>query len=561
MATQADAASSRGVDLLVFPVATLCGPMPLDFGMQTAFMRDAEDVLGRLASVVPCDCLVPVVKVLDEFPVVEVVLLRGGAATPLRFGPLSGPSLREDTTDETMRTALALPVVEAKGGNVQLAFSYEDLDDLCEYGTDADAVCLLSDYGFAVDDVSSALGAALAEARFSDDATDLGAWLVCVGSVGGYGTQVFAGSSCVISPAGQLVAVSPAFEEDLLVADLQAATGPDAQDCLEPELYDGRAHLWQALVLGIRDFVRDVGKSDAVLALDGSIASMLLAVLATDALGPTHVHAVLAAAEAHPRARMLEGLVSSLRIASSKAYPDASGDEAASSDAAMVQLAARARELGAVVLSSHDKTALALELREDRLSLGSFAPLGDVYRSDVLDVARLRNTVSPVMPPLEVLDCDLPSLGLAQRWGRERLLQQVDVVLASHVEGGWGLSEIAMSMGDDELVSAVLSCLRNHDLARASMPPCLALTTRTLDEYRMPLGLAWHDHRREVTPLVGTQREETHSREASPKSRRTSRQPSAGDDVMDEYAVREALGLLHDLASERTPEWHPFSEN
>jgi NAD+ synthase (glutamine-hydrolysing) len=152
-------------------------------------------------------------------------------------------------------------------------------------------------------------------------AADASCGLVYVNQVGGQDELVFDGASVVFDANGKLVAEAPQFEEHTMVLDLEVqpvfrkrlldprGRGPaqalpvvevsrepneqrdrrpaECVPCLEPidEVY-------RALVLGTRDYVRKNGFTDVVLGLSGGIDSSLVTVIAADAVGPEHVHAV-----------------------------------------------------------------------------------------------------------------------------------------------------------------------------------------------------------------------------------------------------------------------------
>jgi NAD+ synthase (glutamine-hydrolysing) len=153
-----------------------------------------------------------------------------------------------------------------------------------------------------------------AEARLSvvqDRASESGATVAYVNQVGGQDELVFDGDSMVVSPSGMVVARAPQFLERLVVADvdlpeslpssapLPVVDGPGSPPRPEPArtevatLESEEAQVWQALVLGTRDFVRKNGFSDVVIGLSGGIDSALVAAVAVDALGADHVHGVL----------------------------------------------------------------------------------------------------------------------------------------------------------------------------------------------------------------------------------------------------------------------------
>jgi NAD+ synthase (glutamine-hydrolysing) len=152
-------------------------------------------------------------------------------------------------------------------------------------------------------------------------AADASCGLVYVNQVGGQDELVFDGASVVFDAHGRLVAEAPQFEQHTMVLDLEVqpvfrkrlldprGRGPaqalpvvvvsekpnEQRDRREPECappLEPIDEVYQALVLGTRDYARKNGFTDVVLGLSGGIDSSLVTVIAADALGPEHVHAV-----------------------------------------------------------------------------------------------------------------------------------------------------------------------------------------------------------------------------------------------------------------------------
>lgn len=146
-------------------------------------------------------------------------------------------------------------------------------------------------------------------------ARETGATVAYVNIVGGQDDLVFDGDSLVVAPSGQLLARAPQFEEHLLVVDVDVpstraratsgvqrieltasavpsalATDAAANSIAEPPSDDEQ--LWNALVLGLRDYVTKNRFPSVVLGLSGGIDSALCAALAVDALGADRVHGV-----------------------------------------------------------------------------------------------------------------------------------------------------------------------------------------------------------------------------------------------------------------------------
>ncbi len=112
--------------------------------------------------------------------------------------------------------------------------------------------------------------------------------VVYVNQVGGNDELIFDGRSIVVDAGGTLIAQAAAFQEDLILVDLQTGAGPIRQ-CPE----DNVENIHKALVLGTRDYMRKCGFTKAVVGLSGGIDSAVVAALAVDALGAESVMGVL----------------------------------------------------------------------------------------------------------------------------------------------------------------------------------------------------------------------------------------------------------------------------
>lgn len=122
-----------------------------------------------------------------------------------------------------------------------------------------------------------------------ETAKRVGKPIVAVNQVGANDDLIFDGRSCVVNASGEVVAALPAFESAVVTVDVRAKPqAAEAVDENEPmrELYD-------ALVLGVRDYLHKSGVRDALLGLSGGVDSAVTAVIAVAALGPKHVTGVM----------------------------------------------------------------------------------------------------------------------------------------------------------------------------------------------------------------------------------------------------------------------------
>lgn len=580
-------AQAEGASLIVFPYASLTGPQAVDEADLDAYASDATDTLQQLAEALPIAAIVPVVREAAGEVQAEAFLLEDGAATPLRmsaFASSVGALSHEASLDSLAdMPAPDLPEFEFAGVRLGIAFTLDDLDDYRDYDFNIDVCLFLPAEGFVLNDPDASLSQALAENRYPDDAQQMGAWIACADSVGGYGSTVFAGAGFVLSPKGELVQAAPILEEALMVFDTQE-TAPAASSGEVAAPYEGPDYrtLWQVLVRGLSDLVREGPHEKVALMLDGTLASGLLAVLATDALGPLRVEALDVSGDAQTQelARRLHLAVHApdFRLPVPRPGAWAAGSAELEQTIQEAFLAELARQSDALVLAADDKTGLALgEGRSSHLR-GAWAPFGDVFRSDLSALAHERNRISPVIDEECIAHIEVPAIfaiGKAAATDAGRL-QALDEILAARIEDASSFSE-AFALGyDPDFTTAVLHRLHDAAPGRLSAPPCFAVSLRMLSELGSPVGLAWCDRRREDG---GQYDYEDIVKQLEDIIRGGARKaPQASD----QQALRDAFELIRDLSSSSDaqeeggsapeeggytvrpgfPSWeNPFSEN
>ena len=560
-------AADQGVDLLVFPMNVLSGAAEVPYVDREGFLLDLAEALMGLTERLACPCLVPATADVDGNPVPEAMLVTDGDVRPLRLGAYLENAVASPASVVPRQAkegpAPTLPEVEVAGARVGIACGYDDLDDYDDYDFDVNVIIYLSTYGYSMDDASSALGPALVESRFVADARATRSWIVGVGSLGCYDAETFTGSSFVLAPWGEVAAQAPALEEALLVCDIDPASEGPLERPLVPEVFDRATSAWGALSLGLAETCAQLGASDVALLLDGRLGSSVVAVLATDALGPTHVHALIAPGLGPVAAVAVRELTRALRLDVRELPPAAAGDGdgGLASDLVQAHLAALARELGGIALSPHDKTGMALE-PACGLDAGALAPLGDVYRSDVVALARMRNTVSPVIPAAARDAYGVPDLPGIESCGMgvEARLEFCDYVLASYVEWESPVSDIVEARGHERTVLGIVDTVRRGSFLRRREPPVLMMSSKLLDEVRSPLGLAWCDRVRPQAERLDAAfaafdaetdaaASSAPTSEASPTGAADGEKPaSATSNAQIGHDAHELLGLLRDVS-------------
>jgi NAD+ synthase (glutamine-hydrolysing) len=278
-------------DLVLFPELSLCGYPPEDLLLRSSMQRRIEQGLQRLLDEVRGIYLVVGYPWLEDGQ-------RFNACAVIADGELLGryykqhlPNYRVFDEKRYFAAGSHPCVVEIKGVPVGLSIC-EDIwfPEPMRQAREAGARLLLS-----LNASPFHLGKQVErEEVLALRAREGGMPIIYVNQVGGQDELVFDGGSCVFDGTGELRQRTPAFGEglyplDLLVEGLRVS--PRLASCAAlPELEAG---VYQALVLGVRDYVQKNGFKGALLGLSGGIDSALTLAIAVDALGAERVEAVM----------------------------------------------------------------------------------------------------------------------------------------------------------------------------------------------------------------------------------------------------------------------------
>lgn len=350
------------------------------------------------------------------------------------------------------------------------------------------------------------------ERKLASVARRFGVYIAYVNRVGGQDEFVFDGGSMVLDQAGEVMAWARPFHEDLLICDLPAPGTPSGAAPLpQPPQYDDLAAIYQALTVGIRDYATKNGFRHLVLGLSGGIDSALVATLAADALGPDALTAVwlpspysseLSRKDAFELADALGIELITLPIETSMqafemVLQPSFGERAA--DVTEENLQARIRgsllmalsnKFGWLLLSTSNKSETAVgysTLYGDMA--GGLAPLKDLYKTLVFELARWRNRQGQVIPESTIsrpptaelrpdqLDTDsLPAYEL------------LDPILRGYLEEGRSARDLIAKGAEPDLVARVIGLVDRGEYKRRQGPPGIKITSYTFGiDDQMPM--------------------------------------------------------------------------
>ena len=516
----AEEARARGADLAVTSELALMGYLPRDLLMSPGFVRRAGEELSHMAA-----------KLKDAPPLLvgvatpnnaemgrplfnSAVLLKRGAVGPV-FHKTLLPTYDVFDEDRYFEPGSDPQVLECNGWRLGISicedvwndrdfwqrprYHQDPIEVLVNAG--AEAILNLSASPFTVGKQL------LREEMLSHMARKYGRPIAIVNQMGGNDDLIFDGRSAAFDARGHLFARAKGFEEDVVVVDLAAGTGTIADDDFTPE-----AEIWNALVLGVRDYARKTGFRRVLLGLSGGIDSGLTASIAAAAMGSANVLGVLmpscysSAGSVDDSLELARNLgietitlpISEIMRAYDETLAEAFGgrerdvtEENIQSRIRGALLMALSNKYGSLLLTTGNKSELAVgycTLYGDMN--GGLAVIGDVPKMMVYRVARWRNCRSRVIPGA-ILE-KAPSAELRPNQTDQDSLppyELLDQILELHVEQSQSADEIVARGFDEATVRRVLRLVRMAEFKRKQAAPVLKVTSRAFGTgWRMPIA-------------------------------------------------------------------------
>ena len=520
IANYARQAAKEGADLCVFGSGALTGAPLAGLERHAAFMSDALAHLQELG------------RGLEVLSLVSCPI-DVGAYPYASDGPSYADKVDADAPNPTYANALfilgddddpaqllyapdfepegSVPILDIAGGRIPVI-----LDGHFNQGLKLDGAAAIIE--IASDAYTAEFAAPAALGTLSRPMTISRAcqtFVVTANLCGATDSTVFAGNSLAFAPRPRLLHAAAVDEEELFVfsTDDVAGTRGAAGDAR----LEGAELLWRGIEVATRDYVRKNGFTDVVVGLSGGIDSSVVATVAADALGAEHVHGVLM-----PGPYSSEGSVTDARELAANlgietidlpiggpldALRDALADACGGSvdGVAAENLQARIRAVylmtlanarGWLPLNTGNKSEAAMgfsTLGGD--TAGVFAPIGQVYKTDVYGLAEWRAAQSESIPRASIEKA--PSAELYEgATDQDRLppYDKLDEVLLGHVEGGMGAAELAAAGHDPATVSEVLSTTTSAEFKRRLEPlgPKVMGLDLTSDR-AWPITCAWRD--------------------------------------------------------------------
>jgi NAD+ synthase (glutamine-hydrolysing) len=340
-----------------------------------------------------------------------------------------------------------------------------------------------------------------------------GSTILYTNIVGGQDELVFDGGSMVVSPEGHLIARGPRFTESVLHFEL--GTSPKNSELNVTPSLDSLAEVWSALTLSLRDYVNKNGFRSVVLGASGGIDSAVVAALAADSLGADRVYAVAmpspfssehSVADAYSLAQRT-GI--SIRTIPIKPMFDSFMNSLELSGLAEENLQARIRGTTLMALSNSEGHLVLATGNKSELSVGystiygdavgGFAPIKDIPKTLVWDLARWRNQIAaangetPPIPENSITKEPSAELRPDQR-DTDSLpdYQILDSILDSYVHHDDSADELIARGFDPELVQRIIRLTDAAEYKRRQYPPGTKITLKSFGrDRRLPITNHW----------------------------------------------------------------------
>ena len=514
----AEARDAYDADVVLFPELALSGYPPEDLLYRPSFLRDCEAAMARIAAA--ATGIVAIVGWPQAAGAVVYnaasVLRDGGIAQTYRKRELPNYAVfderryfdvdpdREDCVFEVAGVPLGLVICE------DLWFA-EPIASTVARG--AQLVLVPNASPFERDKHAQR------DALLAQRVRETGAAIAYLNLVGGQDALVFDGASVVADGDGSVHPAAAAFTDQWLVVDYDAASrrfapvqwvedGDESRDALA----------WRAVVRGTRDYCAKNGFKSAWLGLSGGIDSSLVLAIAADALGPENVTAVrmpsrytadlsndLAREQcdamgvkliALPIEKPFQGYLDAL-AETFAGLPADTTEENLQSRTRGALLMALSNKFGGLLLTTGNKSEYAVGYATIYGDMcGGYAPIKDLYKTEVFALARWRNTVGDPVVPQAVIDRP-PSAELRPDQKDEDSLPPYDVldaILLRHVDQEQSRAEIVAAGFDPATVDKVLRLVRIGEWKRHQAAPGPKVSRRAFGrERRYPISNGYRE--------------------------------------------------------------------
>ncbi len=520
-------AQGSGAHLLVFPEMILTGYPVEDLALRPSFQSASKAAITDIAQSISG----------------QIVAIVGYLDTSEQGGPQNAVAIIHDRQIKARYVKRHLPnygvfdefrnftagsqslVVRIHGVDVAIAICEDIWHSLADIAAQKPGLLVVpngSPYERNKDDLRLAL--------IQKRARQVCAPLAYVNMTGGQDDLVFDGDTIVVDKDGTVIARAPQFDDVLMLVDIECASGTSSPDLvisndtaapldqISPTIaarLGDQAQIWKGLVVGLRDYISKNNFTSVVLGLSGGIDSALVAVIAIDAVGAKNVYGVAMPSKYSSQhsiqdaQSLADATGINFRIEPIESIIDAYMAQLNLTGLAEENLQARVRgamlmaisnSKGHIVLATGNKSELAVgysTLYGD--AVGGFAPIKDIYKTDVWALARWRNAQArlknqtPPIPERSITKEPSAELRLDQK-DSDSLPEYavLDQVLRLYVDEEHGYERLLADGFDPVLITRVITLVDRAEYKRRQYPPGTKTSARAFGkDRRLPMTSRW----------------------------------------------------------------------
>lgn len=324
---------------------------------------------------------------------------------------------------------------------------------------------------------------------------------------------IFDGGSIVVGKDSLIINEMAYFTEGLSLYELKQDKSVTVLNNSKHEItHDPIKFIYQAIVLGIRDYFQKNNLKYAILGLSGGIDSALVLVLAAEALGSEHVHALMLPSRYTSKESLTDAaqlikntgcpydvisiepgfktLTENLAEAFAHKASDTT-EENMQSRLRLLMLMAVSNKMGALLLNTSNKSELATgygTLYGDMS--GALSVIGDLYKTQVYQLSNYINTLKPGLIPHDIIDRPPTAELKANQKDTDSLPEYsiLDDILFQYIEEHKSPSEISVKGADNALIKKVVDMVNRNEYKRNQLSPVLRVSPKAFGTGRkMPI--------------------------------------------------------------------------
>ena len=372
----------------------------------------------------------------------------------------------------------------------------------------------------------------LREKLVKERARQIGASLLYVNMTGAQDDLVFDGDSIAVTAKGEVIARAPQFDDGLMFVDLELPMGTSTPDVVISEepvaaynpltpgvayRLDELAQVWNALVVGLRDYVTKNKFPSVITGVSGGIDSSVVMAIAADALGREKVYGVSLPSRYSSEhsladaADLAKRIGFNYRVQPIQPMVDTFLSQLGLTGIAEENLQARVRgttlmglsnQEGHLVLANGNKSELAVgysTMYGD--AVGGYAPIKDLLKSEVWALAKWRNAVAVSRGEIE----PIPVNSIAKEPSAELRPGQKDTdslpdyptldrILHIYIERDEGMAGLLAAGFDESLATRIIRMVDAAEFKRRQYPPGTKISSRAFGkDRRLPITSAWRE--------------------------------------------------------------------